>query len=935
MPLTSNLIKKQVDLPAWETLRFAPVVSSAISEACTADNQSFHVQHGRYIYYLIAATNFWRYDTYTDTYIQLSSPPVAPVTWASMRLAGSLGNEGMVLGSGVKTITIPAYYGNVLDTFDVRIIGGTGKGQRRIIVNIADPVAYETGVATAVNNVLGAITVTDSTKNWTFNQWVGYQFRVTFGSGLAQVRKILSNTATVLTLADSTIFANNNYCNPMIFAPAIAVTAGAQTMYSIEASEVTVDTNWSVQPNETSIYRIESGAIFLYSSAASPFYTIQQYDIATDTWYIRTANTLNIPVAGTDGTVERTTENASIWERGLASGGTATTLIDSNKNWVINQWVGYYVRIFSGTGAGQLRAISGNTANTLTWISSGTTPNTTSYYLIDGFDAGTATSGGSSSITDSTKTWDVNRWKNYAIRITSGTGDGQILPIAGNTSTSLTTMWPWTVAPDSTSTYCIQADIDKNYLMLGANAGVLIHNIQDDIGTYGRKVDGGVACNASVQYSENKSIAIASATHSTNTATITTAMPHCLKVGWSVVVRGFTDSNFNTTATILTVPSATTFTYTMAGTPASDAITYAQTASILTDASKNWTNNQWAGYICYFTASAVTAASGVATGVAMQIASNTATTLTFVAVGTAPTNGVSRYVITPRTVIGAIDHGIATGTQSTTTLQDTTKVGTFTGSISGTTMTITVVTSGILFIGHAITGSGVTAGTVITQFLTGTGGTGTYVVSKSQTAGSTTLTSGWVVNIHAGKKVKFLSGTGQSQELTIVSNTNNTLTFAAGTAPVTLVTAYAILQQPIRGLGIASTWAFGLSDTKLRGKYLICPRGGATYGFDRFDLTTDTVELMPITPQLETLTTGSMYAYDGKDRIYFTKEITLRMYYLDLLTNTVHGAGIIPYLAGTVTIGNRMEIFTTEDGLKYLWVNRHSSTDCFRCLLFW
>jgi RHS repeat-associated protein len=51
------------------------------------------------------------------------------------------------------------------------------------------------------------------------------------------------------------------------------------------------------------------------------------------------------------------------------------------------------------------------------------------------------------------------------------------------------------------------------------------------------------------------------------------------------------------------------------------------------------------------------------------------------------------------------------------------------------------VSSGTLGIGQVIGGSGVTAGTVITAFGTGTGGTGTYTVSASQTVASTTLTA--------------------------------------------------------------------------------------------------------------------------------------------------------------------------------------------------
>lgn len=65
------------------------------------------------------------------------------------------------------------------------------------------------------------------------------------------------------------------------------------------------------------------------------------------------------------------------------------------------------------------------------------------------------------------------------------------------------------------------------------------------------------------------------------------------------------------------------------------------------------------------------------------------------------------------------------------------------GSISGTTLTVTSVSSGTLYFGNTISGTGVTPGTVILGQLTGTvGGVGTYVVSSSQTvAAGTTLTT--------------------------------------------------------------------------------------------------------------------------------------------------------------------------------------------------
>ncbi|OBQ41994.1 MAG: hypothetical protein AN484_19825 [Aphanizomenon flos-aquae WA102] len=62
-----------------------------------------------------------------------------------------------------------------------------------------------------------------------------------------------------------------------------------------------------------------------------------------------------------------------------------------------------------------------------------------------------------------------------------------------------------------------------------------------------------------------------------------------------------------------------------------------------------------------------------------------------------------------------------------------------TAAISGTTMTVSSVTSGTLKIGQTIEGSGVTNGTIITAFGSGSGGVGTYTVSASQTVSSTTI----------------------------------------------------------------------------------------------------------------------------------------------------------------------------------------------------
>lgn len=871
--LTSNTLTRQVDLPTWEWTRFAPASSSAISSTCSADNGNFlPEEHGRYIYYLISATQFFRYDTWADVYQQLSTPPLSPVTFSAMKYSAALGVEDRVIAASTNTITVPAASSQALLGYDIVIVSGTGAGQRRTITGVAEPVAIDSGIVTAVSNTQGTINITDSTKSWTGNQHVGYSLRITANTGVGQIRRILSNTSTVITLGDTTQM-NKVWNNPAIFSPAINATASTQANYSIESQVLTLDSNWSVTPDSTSVFRIQSGMIILTSSAAStPFFTLQAYDILTDAWYILPATQQIFSAAGTDCSVERTTENSSTWFRGQATGGTTTTLVDGGLGvdraaWTTNQWAGYWVYIFSGTGTGQIRQISGNTGTTLSWSTIGTAPDSTSRYFIIGFDAGTATSGAAATITDSTKSWDVNRWTNYNVRILSGTGAGQVRPIASNTSTALTIVGSWSINPDNTSVYAIQGDSDKIYIQFAGIAAVSIHNLDSQLLTLGRQRDWGIARNASASVANQQPIAIASLSNATTTATVTTAHAHQFKVGDLITVRGANDANFNVTnVAIATVPSATSFTYTMAGTPASTTIPGAQSTTVLTDLSKNWTTNQWAGFTVVMYTAAVTASTGSTAAQVFRIASNTATTLTLVATATAPTNGISRYSICASSAIGAVDSGVATGTHSTTTLQDTSK--------------------------------------------------------------------NWVVNIHAGKRLRIITTTGGPTEATVTSNTSNTLTFGTITAPTNNVTGYAILEQTVKGLGVNLNWAFGTSNPSYRGRYIFFSRGGAAVGFDRWDTTTDRFNLMFTTPITETLTTGSMTAYDGQDLIYFHKDATQRVMSLNVVTGKVKGGSMYPYAAPTAVIGNRMEVFTTKDGLKYLWLNRSSNPECFRCLLY-
>jgi hypothetical protein len=84
---------------------------------------------------------------------------------------------------------------------------------------------------------------------------------------------------------------------------------------------------------------------------------------------------------------------------------------------------------------------------------------------------------------------------------------------------------------------------------------------------------------------------------------------------------------------------------------------------------------------------------------------------------------------------------------------------------------------------------------------------------------------------------------------------------------------------------------------------------------------------------VETLTTGTMFAYDGTDRIYFTKDSTGRVYYLDLDTNKIQLYGMIPYGMSTAIMGNRMVVCSTSEGTKFLYIMRHTGTEFWRSLI--
>lgn len=163
-------------------------------------------------------------------------------------------------------------------------------------------------------------------------------------------------------------------------------------------------------------------------------------------------------------------------------------------------------------------------------------------------------------------------------------------------------------------------------------------------------------------------------------------------------------------------------------------------------------------YASYANGAASFAASGSpgSASVTGSIAASTASVTGSITDNVLTVTAVDSGTLVPGAIISGT--GVATGTQIVAQLDGTAggigdyalsigeqTVASETISATYGTLTVTGVSSGTLGVGDVLSGSGVTAGTVITALGTGTGGNGTYIVSPSQTASSTTITAGTTV----------------------------------------------------------------------------------------------------------------------------------------------------------------------------------------------
>ena len=957
MALT-NLLKPQVDQPVFEWMRFAPTATSSTAILLSSD------QNARYMYYVVGQA-MWRYDTYSDSWQECAAPNIAPVTTVAGKYAAFSGSRGHTISGTSTTITIGGLgrLGNLCVENKIRILFGTGAGQERTITAVSDGIIHDNGLATTAS----ATTIGDSTKKWRVNQWDGYNCRLIYNTGQSQVRKILYNDTTTLTFSDANhqavdSFNNTGFSAVSPFAVPVT-TAGSQTHFVIESTELTVDTAWDVTPDSSSVYQIMTGGIWLLSGLAStPFSSFQYYDILLDSWFTKTPpGPVHITTAlGTDFAMDRTGEAGGIFVSGVtASSATVKTLVDTGATYDYDRYANHQIRIVSGTGIGQRRRITANTSDTFyidhKW---NITPDNTSVYAIYGDTDKIWLVGNASSAMYQYST-ERDMWSSASIVDGGVARQISVEPMAGITASYGSPHEGYAI---TSITYAVNGIVSgavnaqgSNYVVgdvvtcstLGSNGTFYVTAVN----TTGGVTSLQLASSGSGYSNGSSNTTGGSGTGLTITITIgkvgnvVTAVNHDFRHNEYVRIAGCaTETTFNDIFQIIGTGSLTTFSIANASATQSPTAASSLTTTLIVDATQNWSTNEDVGRVVHVQAAGVTP---TLLG-SRRITANTATTLTLSSAITAMTNGQSRYVIQEARPFGAmcIDKvaerspiGWATS-GSSTTLVDSTKnwrnnqyqncrVRVVAGTGEGNDVVITSNTATTLTVAswNVATPDSTSKYEIMVSYEIVTTGAGTTTITDAN--------KNFPTNYLAGKRVRYIAGTAVSGEASITSNTATVITMGTLTANAT-DTFYCVYEIPARSTATDIKWLFGLSDAAKKGRWLISPRGGGSNIFDIFDIPSGTWELTPfITPIATTVTTGSMYVYDGVDTYYFTKDATNRIYALDLSKFKVDIAGSIPYAHGTATLGNKFEIVKTADDLPYIYIMRHSGFEMWRTLKFW
>jgi hypothetical protein len=211
-----------------------------------------------------------------------------------------------------------------------------------------------------------------------------------FGSGTATAASLTATGGTTSTINTNQTLARDlrGFSVHIISGPNAGATLTIVSNTIGANATITVATQASAFTAST-VYRLVTPTYYVVGAGTLAAGSFRKYDYATNTWTSLTTTGLPATI-GTDGEMVSTPSwidsSYTPLATGTATSGTGTTLVNTGKNWTVNQWTNFQVRIVSGTGAGQIRTITSNTATALTVPTWTVNPDATSVYNIEGND---------------------------------------------------------------------------------------------------------------------------------------------------------------------------------------------------------------------------------------------------------------------------------------------------------------------------------------------------------------------------------------------------------------------------------------------------------------------------------------------------------------------------------------------------------------------
>jgi len=428
MPLTVNL-RKKLHRKIWESV-YTPLPAATAVGVCLVKDK-LNMGDGNLAYYLTAINTGYQFAANEEGFGQLVASSSGGTFGAGVAAyVHPMGTTGTATAGNTLNITTNLTLARDLRGYRIRITGGTNAGQERLIasntlgangvitvqdafasaidttstyvlmttrlwynvqgagfqyhdfalntwtsraVTIVPPVissneAIMTGTPgaeclTDIGNVSATVTASTSvpcgTRSWVTNQWSQMLFKVVSGTGVGTYRVVTANTSNTLTLD-------------------AVVTLDTTSVFELSGFSAGLGTGGSTQ-----LQLVNSFTTALTVTSASSGTTLSAGNTS--------GVTVGMPVSGpgipNNTLITAVSTNVSITLNSTITSATGTTVYVGPIVWGNNIWVGNQVRIVAGTGAGQVRTIANNSANTLFPILPWTvTPDATSYFVIEGND---------------------------------------------------------------------------------------------------------------------------------------------------------------------------------------------------------------------------------------------------------------------------------------------------------------------------------------------------------------------------------------------------------------------------------------------------------------------------------------------------------------------------------------------------------------------